>query len=74
MAQSEVKENDEANLQKLEELRANIVRISNEASLKFAEMENEQAELEVQGKQFKSVSSGVIRNENVFFCRKSMKK
>lgn len=74
MAQSEVKENDEANLQKLEELRANIVKISNEASLKFAEMENEQAELEVQGKQFKCVLSVVKRNENVFFCRKSMKK
>lgn len=47
MAQSEVKENDEANLKKLEELRADIVKTSNEASLAFADMENELTELEV---------------------------
>lgn len=47
LAQSEVKENDEANLKKLEELRANIVKTSNEASLVFADMENELTELEV---------------------------
>lgn len=47
LAQSEVQENDEANLKKLEELRAEIVKTSNEASLVYADMENALTELEV---------------------------
>lgn len=75
LAQSEVKQNDEANLKKLEELRDNIVKISNEASLKFAEIENELAELEVLRKHFKWILICEKKLNCTFFCtRKHMKK
>lgn len=47
LAQSEVKANGEANLKELEQLRADIVKTSNEASLQFAGLENQLDELEV---------------------------
>lgn len=48
LAQAEVKESDEANLKELEEARANIAKMSNEFSLKYADMDNQLADLEVE--------------------------
>lgn len=72
LAQSEVKQNDEANLKKLEQLRADIVKTSNEATLLFADMDNQLTELEVYVLHFFNQTN--YGTESSFFYRKHMKK
>lgn len=67
LAQAEVKESDEANLKELEESRAKIVKMSNEFSLKYADMENQLADLEVKEQFGTQVTLDLCkRNRNVF--------
>lgn len=47
LAQREVEENDEASLKAIEEMQADIVKISNEATLIIAGLENQLTELDV---------------------------
>lgn len=47
LAQSETAENDEVSLKSIEDLQADIVKTSNEATLMFAGLENQLTELQV---------------------------
>ncbi|XP_055296379.1 synaptonemal complex protein 1-like [Sitodiplosis mosellana] len=69
LAQKEVSENDEASLKSVEKMQADIVKISNEATLMIAGLENQLIEIE---KNFDKIKSDYLKVENILHPSKEI--